>query len=190
LTAGPRPSPSDADPFGAAKHAALRLLALRDRSRGELVQRLSARFPEDVAARVVEDLAAAGYLDDEGLARRLAERFAGERGFGPARIRAELRRRGLSAETAEAAVGRDDPEALLQRGLEAARRHLKRDTGPLDDPSLRRLAGHLERRGFPAGVIRAIVTLSRQGRVWQGREPSEAAPREWQERGSRDVDNP
>lgn len=183
-----RPSPTP-DGFGPARDAAMRLLAVRDRSRGDLAQRLKLRFSEEVADRVVADLAAAGYLDDLGLARRLAERFAGERGYGPARIRAELRRRGLSAQDTEAALGPADPEALRERALAAARRYLKDKAGPLDDRAVRRLAGHLERRGFPAESIRAIVTLSREGGVWEGREPRGHGSRGLQERGSRDLDD-
>lgn len=176
MTPAGRPADPDPDTFGQARDRALRLLAVRDRSRGELAARLKSRFSEQIAERVVADLAAAGYLDDPGLARRLAERFAGERGYGPARIRAELRRRGLSAADAEAAVGPDDPEAIRDRARAAARRWLRGRPEPLDARDARRLAGHLERRGFPAEAIRAIVAWSRQGRVWQGcevREPRE-----------------
>jgi regulatory protein len=188
LTA-PEPASPTPDAFGQAKNAALRLLAVRDRSRGELAERLKAKYPADIAERVVEDLSAAGYLDDLGLARRLAKRFAGERGYGPARIRAELRRRGLSAADAEAALGPNDPDEIKDRARAAAVRWLRGRPPPLEERDARRLAGHLERRGFPADAIRAIVAWSREGEVWEGREPHGHGSRDWQERGSRDLDD-
>jgi regulatory protein len=168
LTPGDAPTPPPADAPTPARPealrltraAAFRLLARRDRSRSELQSRLAARFPADLADRVVDELTQAGYLDDARLAKRLAERLADERGFGPARVRHELLRRGLPPEAAPP----PDPEAVRAAALQAARRYLA-DRAP-DDRTLRRLAGHLERRGFPAADIRAIVRGSREGRLW------------------------
>lgn len=151
-----------ADPLQAARARAFRLLAVRDRSRRELAERLGPNFPKDIVAAVLDDLARDGYLDDARLARRLAERWTEERNFGPLRVRRELLRRGL-VPVADLAP---DPEAVRAAAVRAARRSLKGKAEPADPGSLRRMAGYLERRGFPADTIRAIVRRTRQGALW------------------------
>lgn len=160
---GSEPRPP-AESLQGARAAAYRLLARRDRSRRELTERLSLKFPPAAVAAVVDDLVRDGYVDDARLARRLAESWARERNFGPLRIRHELMRRGL-APLSDAAP---DPEAVHAAALRAARRHLaSRSAADPDDPrTVRRLAGYLERRGFSGATIRAIVRLTRQGDLW------------------------
>jgi regulatory protein len=150
------------DNLRAARAAAYRLLARRDRSRRELAERLSLKFPKAAVAAVVGGLAADGLLDDDRLARRLAERWAAERNFGPRRIRLELARRGL-APVSDLGT---DPDAVRAAAVRAARRHLKAGAEPGDPRTVRRLAGYLERRGFSGADIRAIVRLTRQGELW------------------------
>ncbi len=150
------------DTLRAARAAAYRLLARRDRSRRELTERLSLKFPRTAVAAVVEQLAADGLLDDDRLARRLSESWAAERNFGPLRIRRELARRGL----APVADAIPDPDAVRAAAVRAARRHLKPGADPGDPRTVRRLAGYLQRRGFSGADIHAIVRLTRQGELW------------------------
>jgi len=158
----PRHSP---EALQATRAAAFRLLARRDRSKKEIRERLSLKHPPAAVAAVVDDLVRDGYLDDARLAHRLAERWAGERNFGPMRIRHELTRRGLAPLEDLAS----DPDAVQAAALRAARRCLSGRTGqadPNDPRTVRRLAGYLERRGFSGATIRAIVRLTRQGELW------------------------
>jgi len=151
-----------ADPLQAARARAFRLLAVRDRSRRELAERLGPGYPKDVVEAVLDAFTRDGYLDDARLARRLSDAWVRERNFGPMRIRRELARRGL-APVADAAP---DPLAVQEAALRAARRSLKGKAEPADPGNLRRMAGYLERRGFPADTIRAIVRRTRQGELW------------------------
>ena len=74
-------------------------------SRRELTRRLERRgAPADVAAEVVADLAARGYLDDEGFARWWAQARGQGRRVGSMRLRQELLAKGISRELAAAAV--------------------------------------------------------------------------------------
>jgi len=81
---------------------ALDLLSRRDHFRRELVEKLRTRkFPaneiEDAIARCLElDL-----LNDERVAERFVEVRAADRGWGPHRLAAELRQRGLSSDDAD-----------------------------------------------------------------------------------------
>ena len=88
---------------------------------------------------MVADLTARGYLDDEAFARHwVAIRAA--RGYGPARLRAELRARGIAAPLVAAALAGGDDDSELERARAAAR-----------------LRDHLLRRGFAASMVARVV---------------------------------
>lgn len=73
-------------------------LARREHSQAELREKLAAReFEPDVIALTVEKLASDGLVSDERFAEALvAVRI--RKGQGPVRIRAELKKRGVSAD--------------------------------------------------------------------------------------------
>jgi regulatory protein len=127
---------------------AVRLLAQRQHSQAELRQKLARRGCEpaevDTALRRLAEL---GYLDDGAYASALVARRARSR--GPAAIAAELAARGVARATAAAAVAELDRDEMLR----AARRLVAASAGV--DPT--RLAGRLQRRGFPADVVRAVL---------------------------------
>ena len=142
----------------AAKAAAVRgkaldLIAARPMSRKELVDKLTAR-PRDrekepladresaqAAADRLEEL---GYLDDGAYARLLAGHCAA-RGYGPAKLRDELYRRGVPREYwQEALASMDDPAAAIDAFLDKK----LRGTAPGDQKALKRAADALARRGF------------------------------------------
>lgn len=162
----PDGSESETETLAAARRAAARLLALRDRSTAELRERLGARFPASVVCEVVDELAGAGYLDDRRLASRLVDTLVTERRFGPRRIRQELTRRGLPAEAAEGLLEPYGEDWARGNALAVSRAYLKGAADRPEDKVLRRLSGYLGRRGFSAGIIRDMVHLARQGRLW------------------------
>ena len=109
-----------------------------------------------MAAAVVVDLAARGYVDDRAFARQWVEARSA-RGYGPARLSAELRARGVTPSLIDAALSAVLPEAQLTRARAAAGRRL---------PALRRadparvaarLRSFLLRRGYPGSVVAQIL---------------------------------
>ena len=142
-----------------AKNAAYRLLAFRPHSRFELETKLRDReYPDDVIASVVADLARFGYVNDPEFARSWAASRIRLRGFGRRRIEQELRVRGIGSdvirETLPDVFG-EEPE------IEIARRETEKKLKSLVryDPEVRRrrLAGHLERKGFSAEIIHTLL---------------------------------
>ncbi len=89
-----------------ARETAIRLLARREHSRRELAAKLVARgFGDAAVAEVLDALEAEGLLSDA----RFVESYLHsrrEKGYGPLRLRAELRERGVD-------------EALIESGLAA-----------------------------------------------------------------------
>lgn len=110
-------------------------------------------------AEVLADLTTRGYLDDAAFARHwVATRST--RGYGPARLRAELRARGVTAGLVDAALADLGADAALERARAVARRRLPalRAAGP--ERAAARLRDHLLRRGYAASVVARVVRES------------------------------
>ncbi len=127
---------------------AARALAPRDRSRGELEQRLElARVPAAVRVEALDSLELAGLVDDARVARSRAEALAA-RGYGDAAIRDDLLRRGIGPDERSAALAALQPEAERARLLLA--RHGR------EPVALRRLAA----RGFDPDIVRELAAFA------------------------------
>lgn len=88
-----------------ARDIALGLLARREHSALEMHHKLSRRgFEADIIAEVLADLQASDWLSDERFAEIYAHARA-DRGYGPLRIRQELRERGVDDATVAAVLG-------------------------------------------------------------------------------------
>ena len=135
------------------------LLSRRAWSRVELTGRLVRRgAPEALARRVVAELEARGYVNDQAFARQWAEGRATRQRLGSRRISEELRLKGIPRSLTEAAIREafsETPEEA--RALETARRRLAALSrgSPTRVPS--RLLDYLLRRGYPAEVARSVV---------------------------------
>jgi len=132
----------------------LRLLAQRPHFNAELAQKLRSRgFHEEEIEETLGDLESHGWLDDRRFAIEMASGPLARKGYGPRRMRAELERKGVDGEIAEAAVAAVYESAGDE--LDAARRVLERRTkGPGDRAAAGR---YLERRGFSTGVILTVL---------------------------------
>lgn len=142
-----------------ARVVAYELLARRPWTRKELTERLRRRgAPPAIAAELVAELEAAGYVDDRAFARGWAETRARQKALGRQRIAAELRAKGVARELIEAALRETFGEVSEEtQALAVARRRLpsllQRD--PRKAPA--RLRDHLLRRGFPSEVVSAVL---------------------------------
>ena len=123
-----------------------RALAARDMTRVQVEKKLlSAGYPEEAVARVMDVLTHYDFVSDE----RFAGRFVSGRSarYGRSRILSELRMKGVPEETARRALedlsDEDEKETALKQGRKLCAR---RD---LTDPDERRkAAAALVRRGF------------------------------------------
>jgi len=79
--------------------------------------------PAEVAAEVVNDLVARGYVDDAAFARQWVSARAA-RGYGAARLRMELRARGVAPPVIAAALSALGGDDTLASARETARRRL------------------------------------------------------------------
>jgi len=129
----------------------LRLLASREHSRFELARKLRARgFAEGEVESALTDLVRDGSVSDA----RMAEAYAAERlakGFGPLRVRQELRQRGIADFLIDPHLDRSSGEWM--RHLAAVHDKKFGNTVPSDAKELGRRARFLEYRGFPPQLI-------------------------------------
>jgi regulatory protein len=143
-----------------ATDACLRLLALRARSRHELLTALERKgFSEPVRQVVLDKLQGWGYLDDERFARERAAVLLARGKHGPQAVQQRLRAHGLSREAAARAVASAsgevefDPEAAARQVLER-RGLLGRELGPKEKARAGRL---LVSRGFSEDIIQRLL---------------------------------
>lgn len=153
------------DERSAAREAALRLLAVRARSEGELRDRLRRKgYGEELTATVVTSLSEVGLVDDEAFARAWADEKVRLKPVGPRRLREELLSKRIDRDLAERVV---DETFREHRELDLARRALEkkvRVTGGADERKRRsRLHSFLIRRGFSYEVASAALKELEEG---------------------------
>ena len=144
----------------AARLAAGDLLSRRAWTEVELTRRLVRRgAPPEVAAAVVTDLKGRGYVDDAAFARHFVETRAA-RGYGAARLAADLRARGVAQAVVSAALSTLDAGAQLERARGLAGRRLAALRRVAPERAAGRLRDYLLRRGFSAAVVVRVVRES------------------------------
>jgi regulatory protein len=128
--------------------AAVRLLAVRAHSERELGDKLRRRGFDAVAIdAAMARLREHGYLDDAAFARSLVRLRAGRR--SRAAMAAELIAKGIDRAIATEALADIDSDTQL----DAARKLVAAWGGLAPE----RVAGRLQRRGFPPGVIHSVL---------------------------------
>lgn len=145
-----------------ARDAALRLLAVRERTCRELTDRLAQRgFDRDVVDRVVAELASSKLVDDARFAAELVRSELRRAPAGSALLEAKLRRKGVAPDVARAATtaGLESRDARRD-ALEVARKHA-RSARPDAAPAVveRRVAAKLARRGFDPELARDVARV-------------------------------
>ena len=130
------------------------LLARREHSRRELAAKLERRFSEEDLPEILDGLERDGLLSD----RRFCEsytRMRSEAGFGPLRLRAELRQRGV----AEGLIDEIWNELPLDWWHILSRLNDKKYRGQVcaDRREAARRARFFQQRGFPPSLISDLL---------------------------------
>ena len=146
-----------------ALNRAVRLLAIRPRSRREVERSLQARgcIP-DTVEMVIYKLEKEKLLDDAEFASAWVQARSGL-GMGRARIQQELRMKGIDSETAESALAELSEEEQDAQALAFAEKLLRRhhDLAPSD--AIHKSLSGMQRRGFSYGeALRALKTKMAQ----------------------------
>ena len=153
---GPPPQPTD--PVDVARQICLHQLEHAPRTRAELASVLRRKGVEaDVAEQVLSRFAEVGMIDDALFAQMWVTSRHRGKGLAGRALSQELRRKGVADETAAEAVATLDPDLELATARSLVERRLRATTGLPTDARVRRLAGMLARKGYPAGTAFRVV---------------------------------
>jgi regulatory protein len=133
------------------RRKAIGLLARREHSRAELARKLAADGTEEDITTVLAELEAEGLLSDARAAAAYV-RAHGTR-FGAARLRQDLRARGLDPEIAVEEVNELGSE--IERAKAVWQKKFR--TAPTDAKEWARQARFLQGRGFAGDIIRRVL---------------------------------
>ncbi len=133
-----------------ARDRAIRIASTRQMSKKELRDKLIQKGEDrDTAEYCADWLAENGLINDEGYAAAVARHYAAK-GYGAARVRAELCRRGISRDYWDEAL-----EELPEVNPKLDRLIASRAPDPDDRDEMRKLTASLYRRGFSRSEIQA-----------------------------------
>jgi len=145
-----------------AKNSAYRYLTYRPRSRAEIESKLHDKgFTDAVVRQVISDLIRLEYVNDREFARQWTRSRVRLRGFGRRRIEQELRSKGIDRDIIRQTFGElfgDDSE--FETAKQTARKKLSTMRSVDRETRRRRLAGFLERKGFPFEIIGRVLKES------------------------------
>ena len=147
-----------ADPVEVARQICLNQLEYAPRTRAELAVKLRSKGVGDaVAEQVLSRFAEVGMIDDTLFAQRWVSGRHRSKGLARRALTQELRRKGVDDEVVAAAVEALDPELELATARALVDRRLRTTIGLPTEARVRRLAGMLARKGYPAGVAFQVV---------------------------------
>ena len=149
--------PEAAADANSAHGAAIALLARRDYSTAEVSRKLADRgYTREAIAQAIAALGDSNSLNDQRYGQNVVA-YRARRGQGPARIRNELRRSGLSNEAIDAAVKNNEDAPDFVKLARDARIRKFGAAIPKDRKERAKQARFLQYRGFSTDHIRAVL---------------------------------
>jgi regulatory protein len=136
-----------------ANERALTILSYRDHSKEELRRKLVRTVGEEEAQRAADHMEEIGLINDGDYAKKLAAELINIRLMGADRAVFEMKRRGISSETAREIVEEidDDPQNRIERFIE------KKYSNISDENVRRRATSALMRNGYRWDDIREVL---------------------------------
>ena len=137
------------------KKRALKILGSRNFSEAEMIRRLTGKGESrEDAEGAVRWLVELGYINDSDYATLIVRHYSGK-GFGEARIRDELYKRGIPRDLWDEKLDELEEAESNDAALEFLKKKLR---GSDDKDDLRRASDALVRRGFGYNDARAAIT--------------------------------
>src|SRR5579863_139541 len=150
--------PTSDDPEARARLICLRLLTAEPRTRAELAQALRrGGVPDEAAEAVLGRFTDVGLIDDGAFARAWVESRHHSRGLSRRSLSAELRRQGIESEEIREAVDTLDPEQEVATARRLVEQKMAGTRGQPSEVRVRRAAGALARKGYPAGLVFRLI---------------------------------
>jgi regulatory protein len=146
--------------FYFVKESAFRFLGLRIHSEKELERKLSAKkYDKEIIHSVIKELKDNHYLDDEQFAREFTEEKINKKAFGPNKVKAELKARGVSQEIINSVLEVKSSEVDFENAVMLAEKKLSSlMSRNLDKKKInQRLYAYLLAKGFGYDLIKQVV---------------------------------
>ncbi len=141
-----------------ARAIVLRQLTGSPKTRAQLASRLAERGCDpQVVAEVLDRFEEVGLVDDAAYAEMFVRSKQRSRGLSRQALAIELRRKGVGADDASRVLDAVDAAGEAQRARALVDARLPRLHGLDRQVQVRRLAGLLARKGYPAGLAAAVV---------------------------------
>jgi len=138
----------------ATKKRALKILGHRSFSEQEMLKRLVSKGEaQEDAEEAVRWLVELGYINDSDYATLIVNHYSAK-GYGLARIKDELFKRGIPRDLWDDKLAELDDDDMLDTALEFLRKKLR---GSLDKDDLRRASDALVRRGYSYSDAKSAV---------------------------------
>src|ERR1700730_4519112 len=165
--------PKAGDPEAPGRPSSLRLTTTGASTRAQLAAALRrAKVPDEAAETVLGRFADVGLIDDAAFARAWVESRHHSRGLSRRSLSAELRRQGVDNEEILEAVSTLDPEQEVATARRLVEQKMAGPRGLPPEGRVRRAAGTLARKGYPAGLVfRLIKEVLEQERL---QDPAQA----------------
>ena len=134
---------------------ALDLISMRSHSEKELVMKLRRKYSQNIAEAVAHKASALGLIDDEAFAEMYAKELIERKKYGIARVKNELRLKGISSHIIESVLlsldidGKESIINLVER---------KYSHKLSDEKGRKQVIAALQRRGFSFSDIRAALS--------------------------------
>ena len=146
------------DPVDAARQICLNQLEHAPRTRAQLAERLRSKgVQDDVAEQVLSRFAEVGMIDDALFAQMWVTSRHRGKGLARRALSQELRRKGVGDQEVAEALAALDPDVELATARALVDRRLRTTRGLETQVRVRRLAGMLARKGYPAGTAFRVV---------------------------------
>jgi regulatory protein len=143
----------DADAEAVARKILLRRLSDRPRTRAELATALTRKgVPDDISTSLLDRFEEVGLVDDQEFARSWVKSRLSGRGLARRSLGAELRRKGVDAETVRTVLDEVDPDEEEAAARQLVRRKSRSMEGLDATVRMRRLTSMLARKGYPPGM--------------------------------------
>ena len=137
-----------------AKEKALYLIAHRDHSKKELVDKIRRTASQEAAEKAADRMEEIGLIDDRDYARRYASELFQRKYFARKRVEYELKQKGIDPDFIEELLEELEPEPVGQIGALVERKYLR----ALDDErGWRRTVTALQRLGYRWEDIRRAL---------------------------------
>ena len=152
-----------------ARNVLLHQLARSAKSTSQLRKILEQReISPEIAEKVLERFTEVGLIDDAAYAETIVNSRRNYKGLAKSAIKRELNEKGVSQELVEEAISGITAEDDFESAKQLATRRFGQMAHLEKEVRTRRLAGHLQRKGYASSAVFAAIKFAEESYVQEG----------------------